>query len=621
MRCEERNTDTLKLTKTGTGKFDATSFLRGLTNKPGVYCMLDSARNPLYVGKAKNLKERVSSYFKQQEVRPRVIMITSRIATVEVTVTDTEGEALILECNLIKKLKPRYNVVLRDDKSYPYIRITTQDEFPRVSFYRGSRKAPGQFFGPYPSSQAVRETLNLMYKVFRLRQCDASVFKSRSRPCLQYQIRRCSAPCVGLITKNEYQSDLQNAMDFLSGNSRRLVERLVEKMDESAVQLHFEEAAKTRNQIEMLRVVSEQRGLRSQSENLDIIATQSSGGLSCVQVFKIRGGLNIGNRTYFPTIPEGGVRDEAVMKAFIGQHYLAQEAPRELVLNLQPEDSAGLKTMIEKTAKHKVRFSTGTRGEKRKWLELACKNAECALQAHLLTSENLHRQRIDMQKALAIRSEPRRIECFDVSHTMGEETVASCVVWNEEGPDHQSYRRFNIKNITPGDDYAAMTQALTRHYKRLSKKPEWLPCLLIIDGGKGQLKCADEVLKSLGLSGIVTLSVAKGPQRKPGLETLYISTGKGVRTVRVPLPVLHLILRIRDEAHRFAITGHRRRLIRKRGESTLESIHGLGPKRRQLLIKHFGGLRGLCRASTHEIRTVSGIGPHLANAIKTALQY
>ncbi len=604
-----------------TGQFDATSFLRGLTNKPGVYCMLDNSRNTLYVGKAKNLKKRVSSYFRQQEDRPRITMIRSRLATIEVTVTETEGDALMLECNLIKKLKPRYNVFLRDDKSYPYIRITTQNEFPRVSFYRGSRKIPGQFFGPYPSSQAVRETLNLMYKVFRLRQCDTSVFKSRSRPCLQYQIRRCSAPCVGLIAKNEYQSDLQNAMDFLSGNNRRLIEQLVEKMDESAAQLHFEEAAKIRNQIEMLRVVSEQRGLRSQSENLDIIAAQSSGGLSCVQVFKVRGGLNIGNRTYFPTIPEGGARNEVVMKAFISQHYLVQKIPRELVLNLQPEDSEGLKAMVEKTAKHKVRFSTGARGEKRKWLELACKNAECALQAHLLTRENLHKQRIDLQKALAMHSEPRRIECFDVSHTMGEETVASCVVWDEEGSNNQSYRRFNIKGITPGDDYAAMTQALTRHYQRLSKSPQRLPCLLIIDGGKGQLKCAREVLESLNLSSIRILGVAKGSGRKPGLETLYTFTDDGaIRSVPLPLPVLYLVLRIRDEAHRFAITGHRHRLMHKRKKSPLESVHGLGPKRRQVLIKHFGGLRGLCRASTHEIRTVKGIGPQLAKAIKTVLQ-
>ena len=601
--------------------FDAQDFLRNLTHKPGIYRMLDAEGGLLYVGKAKDLKKRVATYFqgrgeRKQGAKNRLMMQQAK--RVEVTVTSTEAEALLLESNLIKEHRPRYNVLLRDDKSYPYIRVTA-DEFPRFYFYRGSRKQPGRYFGPYFSVSAVRETLSLLFKLFRLRQCDDGFFRNRTRPCLQYQIKQCSAPCVGLIEADAYRDDVALATEVLEGKSEKVIKTLVGRMDDAAQRKDYEHAARCRDRIQALRQVAEQQRVSGDKGDTDVIACSMKGGGACVQVFSVRGGLNIGNRAYYPRLPHGEVGEGELLAAFIGQYYLSRRVPQELIVSHAPDDRRALQAMLEHQAGRKVTLTAAVRGLRRKWVDLALDNAVLALDAKLSSKAGMQRRLVALQAMLDLAEIPTRMECFDVSHTGGEATVASCVVFDANGPLKSEYRRFNVRGEPGGDDYAAMRQAIGRRYRRLVAGEGKLPDVLFIDGGKGQLSSALEVLQELGVSGVAVVGVAKGPERKPGMETLFLADGE--RPVRIePEPAaLHLVQQIRDEAHRFAVAGHRRQRSRRRSRSPLEDIVGLGPKRRRQLLKHFGGLHGISRASVEELGRVSGISGRLAHSIYETL--
>ena len=601
-----------------TSDFDAEDFLCNLTHKPGVYRMLDNKGDLLYVGKATDLKKRVMTYFRKQNSGTKLQLMMNQMHCVEITVTATEVEALLLENNLIKEYHPRYNVLLRDDKSYPYIRVTAAD-FPQITFYRGSRKRPGRYFGPYPSVGSVREALKLMFKLFRLRQCDDAFFKNRARPCLQYQIKRCSAPCVGLIDKDAYREDLALATEVLSGNAQKVVGVLVERMDEASRQEDYENAARCRDQIQTLRRMFEQQRVSGGQGDADIIAACTKGGSACVQVFSVRGGLNIGNRAYYPVLPYAGISEGELLTTFIGQYYLSRQVPMELILSHAPDDAQTLQEMLKHKAGHKVTLTASTRGTRRKWLDFACDNAVAALDARLLSKFSMQKRLAALQEMLGLEEAPTRMECFDISHMQGEATVASCVVFDGDGPLKSEYRRFNIKGVTEGDDYAAMRQATERRYRRLVASEGKLPDVLFIDGGKGQVSQAREVLQELGVVGVALVGVAKGPQRKPGMETLLLADGEQFITLDTDSVGLHLIQQIRDEAHRFAITGHRLQRAGRRKRSQLEEITGLGPKRRQQLLKHFGGLRGINRASVEELSKVAGISVRLAASIYETL--
>ena len=598
--------------------FDAGDFLKTLTSRPGVYRMLDASGKVLYVGKARNLKKRVASYFRQTGLSVKTQALVGQIAGIEVTVTNTEGEALLLENNLIKKLRPRYNVLLRDDKSYPYIYLSTDQEFPRLSFHRGARRGKGRYFGPYPSSSAVRESLHLLQKLFRVRQCEDSFFRNRTRPCLQYQIKRCTAPCVGYVSAEDYAGDVDNTVMFLEGRSRAVIDARVKQMERAAAELRYEQAAEIRDQIASLRRIQEKQYVSNERGDLDIVACASDRGHTCIQVFFIRRGRNLGNAAFYPGNPaESG--EEDVLSAFLSQYYLGRDIPVELLLSHRPADLELLQEVLSDQARRRIRLSTRVRGERARWLKLARSNAEQALAAWLNTRKGYAGRLRELQGALGLAEPPERMECFDISHTRGESTVASCVVFGMEGPLKSDYRRFNIENIQPGDDYAAMEQALTRRYTRLMKGEGKLPDILFIDGGKGQVSSAVSALEELQVSGVRIVGVAKGPERKPGLETLFIA-GEG-RAVHLPdnSPALHLIQQIRDEAHRFAITGHRQRRARTRRTSALEGIPGVGPKRRQQLLKQFGGLQEVARAGIDDLVNVKGINRALAQQIYDAL--
>ena len=598
--------------------FDAGDFLKTLTSRPGVYRMLDASGKVLYVGKARNLKKRVASYFRQTGLSVKTQALVGQIAGIEVTVTNTEGEALLLENNLIKKLRPRYNVLLRDDKSYPYIYLSTDQEFPRLSFHRGARRGKGRYFGPYPSSSAVRESLHLLQKLFRVRQCEDSFFRNRTRPCLQYQIKRCTAPCVGYVSAEDYAGDVDNTVMFLEGRSRAVIDARVKQMERAAAELRYEQAAEIRDQIASLRRIQEKQYVSNERGDLDIVACASDRGHTCIQVFFIRRGRNLGNAAFYPGNPaESG--EEDVLSAFLSQYYLGRDIPVELLLSHRPADLELLQEVLSDQARRRIRLSTRVRGERARWLKLARSNAEQALAAWLNTRKGYAGRLRELQGALGLAEPPERMECFDISHTRGESTVASCVVFGMEGPLKSDYRRFNIENIQPGDDYAAMEQALTRRYTRLMKGEGKLPDILFIDGGKGQVSSAVSALEELQVSGVRIVGVAKGPERKPGLETLFIA-GEG-RAVHLPdnSPALHLIQQIRDEAHRFAITGHRQRRARTRRTSALEGIPGVGPKRRQQLLKQFGGLQEVARAGIDDLVSVKGINRALAQQIYDAL--
>lgn len=602
--------------------FNYTEFLPTLPHKPGVYRMLDQQGQILYVGKARDLKKRVSSYFQKTSATPKTHSMVSQIHSMEVTVTHSEGEALLLENNLIKEFKPRYNILLRDDKSYPYIYLSNEDEFPRLSFHRGARKGKGTYFGPYPSAGAVRETLNLLQKVFTVRQCEDSFFRNRSRPCLQYQIKRCTAPCVGFISQELYAEDIRHAEMFLAGKSSTVIDELVEKMESASSQLQFERAAKYRDQIASLRRIQEKQYVSGTGGDIDVIACVSKNGVGSVQVFFIRGGLNLGNKTYFPKQTAEATPAE-ILDAFIAQFYLSTRGsriiPTEIITNGEIADCEVLTKILSEQSGRKVSISWRVRGERSRWVQLAESNAQAALAAQLSSKANILKRFELLQDALALDNLPQRMECFDISHTFGEAPVASCVVMDTNGPVKSDYRKFNIEGITPGDDYAAMRQAIIRRYTRLKKGESKIPDILFIDGGKGQVSEAEKALEELQISGVTIIGVAKGTERRPGLETLLVSGETHPVHLAQNSPALHLIQQIRDEAHRFAISAHRLRRSKARKSSVLEEIPGLGPKRRQLILKQFGGLQQVVRAGVEDLAKLPGISLQLAQKIYDTL--
>lgn len=593
--------------------FDAATFLNNLTSRPGVYRMLDAEGKVLYVGKARNLKKRISSYFRRSGLTPKTRVLTSQIYDIEIIVTHTENEALILENNLIKTLQPRYNVLLRDDKSYPYI-FLSEDNFPRLGFHRGAKKISGHYFGPYPGIGAVRETLKLLQEIFPIRQCEDSFYRNRSRPCLQYQIKRCTAPCVGLIDKESYYQDVQHAVMFLEGRNQQVIDELVVRMEESSQQLAFERAAYHRNQIINLRRIQERQYVSGEEVDIDVLGAVVKGGMACIEVFFIRGGRNLGNKTFLPKF-QGSITPRELLSAFIPQYYLNRDIPPILVLSHQPDDTGLLAEVLSQQAGRGIVLLKAVRGPKARWIKMALTNAEINLSQHLARRTSITERFKSLQQLLRLATLPQRIECFDISHTRGEAIVASCVVFNQEGPRNADYRHFNIGGVTPGDDYAALHQALTRRYRGLRKREEMLPDLLVIDGGKGQLSQAAAVLEEMGITEIAVLGIAKGPARKAGKETLFLR-GCGTPIIVAPdSPALHLLQHIRNEAHRFAIAGHRKRRIKKRNTSPLEEIAGLGPKRRQKLLIQLGGLREVSRAGVEDLTRVEGISRELAQRI------
>jgi excinuclease ABC subunit C len=591
--------------------FDGKRFVQDLSNAPGVYRMYGAEDLLLYVGKANNLKKRVANYFREDIESRRIALMVKQIKRMEVTVTRTESEALILENQLIKSLKPRYNILLRDDKSYPYI-IISDETWPRISFHRGSRTQTGRYFGPYPSVVSVRDTLDLMQKIFRLRTCENAVFRNRSRPCLQHQIGRCSAPCVGFISPREYDASIKQSVLFLQGRSSELVDELTSKMDSSSQRLEFEQAAHLRDTIASIRKVQAKQYVEGDQVDMDVLAAVIEMGTACVMSLSFRNGLSYGTHAYFPKC-NGAETVEEVLSAFVRQFYLERTPPKEIILSHSIEDQALLQSVLTDLGKRKVEIKSQVRGERARFLEMAMHNAILSLATERHGKQNQAQRLLALQKLLGMAQAPQRIECFDISHTMGEATVASNVVFNEEGSVPSQYRRFNISDITPGDDYAAMHQALTRRFKRALENGI-MPDLLLIDGGEGQLTQARDVLTNLSISSVVLVGVAKGVERKAGEETLILPDGSQIKPGADSL-ALQLIQQVRDEAHRFAITGHRGRRQKTRDTSTLEQINGIGAKRRSNLLKHFGGLAGLKGAGVEEIARVDGINLALAERI------
>lgn len=594
--------------------FDSKAFLKTLTQRPGIYKMLNEHGEIIYIGKAKNLKNRVSSYFKSQTASPKQQAMVANVAAIEVTVTHTEGEALLLENQLIKRHKPRYNVSLRDDKSYPYVFVSSLHPFPQLSFHRGAKKRPGKYFGPYPSASAVKETLKLLQKIFPVRQCEDTYYNSRSRPCLQHQIERCTAPCVGLVSKEDYQVDVDNTILFLEGQGGLIVDRLVGKMEAASAALHFEEAAAYRDQIFRLRAVLEKHFVQGEKGDVDIIACALNGNIASVQVFFIRNGQNLGNRQFFPKIGED-YTVPAILQAFIGQYYLDKSVPQEMIVSHPLPETELLAEVLSQQAKHTVAISSNVRGERLKWLQIAVTNAESCLRAKLADKQNLFARFVSLQQELGCTDIPKRLECFDISHTQGDQTVASCVVFDREGAVKSDYRRFNIENITGGDDYAAIHQAVLRRFKRLKNGEHPTPDILLIDGGKGQIAAAKKALAELEINNVMIVGVSKGVDRKAGMEKIILPDQEHPLNVTPGASALLLIQQIRDEAHRFAITGHRQRRGKAKNQSVLESIAGLGQKRRQILLKQFGGLQGVSSAGVDALAGIDGISRQLAQRI------
>ena len=596
--------------------FDSAAFLKNLTSQPGVYRMYNSQEEVIYVGKAKNLKKRVSSYFRSNLDNAKTRSLVSQIANMDVTVVNSETEAFLLENNFIKKYKPRYNVVMRDDKSYPFI-FLSDHEHPRLSFHRGPQKKKGEYFGPYPSAWSVRESLRSMQRIFPVRQCEDSYYRARSRPCLQYQMQRCSAPCVeGYVSDEEYNEQVNFARLFLKGKNQQVIGGLVEKMEKASEALNFEAAARYRDQINALRKVQERQWVAGTQDEMDVFGFAFKGNMACIQVMFIREGQLLGSKAYFPKVPNTADEQE-VFESFFLQFYLAgnKVIPKQIVLGNTLTDEDAIADVLASEAGHKVQFFKGAREEKRKYLQLAQSNAQTALDAQYSQQKSVFARYLDLEAALEVDTPIQRMECFDISHTSGQQTVASCVVFNREGPHKSDYRRYNIEGITPGDDYAAMAQALKRRYKSV-KEVQKIPDLLLIDGGKGQLAQAEAFFEDWPHDKKpMLLGVAKGTTRKPGLETLILAGSHQVLPMDSHSPGLHLIQHIRDESHRFAITGHRNRRQKVKTTSSLESIPGIGAKRRQTLLKFMGGLQGLKKASKDEISNVPGISPELAETI------
>ncbi|MBG0846857.1 excinuclease ABC subunit UvrC [Pseudomonas chengduensis] len=600
--------------------FDPSAFLATCSGRPGVYRMFDSEARLLYVGKAKNLKKRLSSYFRKTGQAPKTAALVARIAQIETTITANETEALLLEQTLIKEWRPPYNILLRDDKSYPYVFLSDGD-FPRLGIHRGAKKAKGRYFGPYPSALAIRESLSLLQKTFLVRQCEDSYYKNRTRPCLQYQIKRCKGPCVGLVSPEEYAEDVRHSVMFLDGRSNALSEELSASMEKASMALEFERAAELRDQISMLRRVQDQQSMEGGTGDVDVVAVMLTPGGACVHLISVRGGRVLGSKNFFPQVAieeEGG----DVLMAFLAQYYLGnaeRDLPSELIVNVQHEDFATLIEAIESLRGRSLSISLRVRGTRARWQQLAVTNAEQALAARLANRQHLAERFEALATVLEMDEPPQRMECFDISHSSGEATVASCVVFGPEGPLKSDYRRFNIEGVTAGDDYAAMHQALTRRFSKIKDGEGKLPDVLLVDGGKGQLAMAREVLQELAVPDLILLGVAKGTTRKPGLEVLYLNDSEHEFTLPGNSPALHLIQQIRDESHRFAITGHRARRGKTRRTSTLEEVAGIGPKRRRELLNHFGGLQELSRASAEEIAKAPGISKKLAELIYDTL--
>ncbi len=600
--------------------FDSSAFLRSCTQHPGVYRMFSAEQQLLYIGKAKNLKNRLSSYFKTTVNAPKTAALVAKIASIELSITANETEALLLEQTLIKQWRPPYNILLRDDKSYPYV-LLSDSEFARLGIHRGSKKAKGRYFGPYPSAGAVKESLSMLQKVFKVRQCEDSFYSNRSRPCLQHQIKRCKAPCVGLVDQAEYAEDVRLSIMFLEGRSSALTDELTQSMEHAAQALEFEKAAAVRDQIALLRRVQDQQSMEGGHGNVDIIAAYASPGGACVHVMSVRDGRVLGSNNFFPQV---AIEEESadVLSAFTAQYYLGhkdRDFPSELIVSSDNSDWPAIAEAIAQEHGKHMRIGYRVRGTRARWQQLAMTNAEQALQARLANRTQMTARFKALATALDLAEPPQHLECFDISHSSGEATVASCVVFGPEGPRKSDYRTYNIEGVTAGDDYAAMRQVLYRRLSSALENQGKLPDVLLVDGGKGQLNMAREVFSELNITQILLLGVAKGVTRKAGFETLYINDTATELNLPDHSPALHLIQQIRDEAHRFAITGHRARRGKTRRTSVLEGIAGVGPKRRRELLKYFGGLQELTRASAEEIAKTPGISKTLADVIYSAL--
>ena len=597
-------------------EFDPKPILDSLPLLPGVYRYYDGKGEVLYVGKANQLKKRVASYFQKTNVSPRIRLMVSHITRIETTVTRSEAEALLLENNLIKSLRPRYNILFRDDKSYPYI-VLTGDGFPRLTYYRGTPNRQHQYFGPYPNSYAAKESIQLLQRIFRIRTCENSVFNNRTRPCLLHQIHRCTAPCVKLVSEQDYQADIRNAVLLLQGRHQEVEQTLCAAMEQAAEGLHYEQAAILRDQLRALHTVQQKQFVESTggATDADIIALAQQNGLVCVNMAMVRGGRHLGDKSFFPDHAEDLSANE-IMQAFIAQHYLSRSVPPLLVLDAECDDET-LAQLLSEQAGHAVKISPAASGERKQWLEMAQRNVLLALQQRI-AQQGGQKLRLDKLREFLDMPDLQRIECFDISHTMGEAAQASCVVYENLDMRSSQYRRYNITGITPGDDYAAMRQALTRRYQKLAedgpREERARPDLILIDGGLGQLHIAMEVMHELGLNELALVGVAKGEERKAGLEQLIFPDGMA-KQLRSDDPALHLIQQIRDEAHRFAITGHRAKRGKARTASSLEEISGVGDKRRRSLLTHFGGLREVAQASVEQLCQVEGISKSLAEAI------
>jgi excinuclease ABC subunit C len=594
--------------------FDPKEYIASLPRRPGVYRMSGAGGELLYVGKARSLKDRVGSYFAASNVNPKVQALVQQIEAIEVTVTSSETEALLLEYNLIKAHKPRFNVVLRDDKSFPYIHLDTGHEFPRLLFYRGPRTGPGRYFGPFPSAGAVRDTLNELQKLFRIRNCRDSFFANRSRPCLQHQIGRCSAPCVGLITREAYAQDIEAAVKVLEGRNEELSAELEARMEAAAQRLEFERAAQLRDQLAAVKRIQTQQVVTAGGErDADVFAIVGEEGEYAVSVMLVRGGRNLGTTSYFPRAPFA--RSGEALASFIMQYYAAADPPPEVLIGSELEERAALAEALASRAGHAVEVRRPVRGLTLRWVELTRENAAQAQRMRFAQRAGMEEMLADLTRELALPEPPARIECFDVSHTGGEGTVASCVVFGPEGPLKKEYRRFNVSGVTPGDDYAALRQALERRYRHVRDGEVAAPDLLLIDGGAGQVNEVHAALRELGFSDLTLVGIAKGPERRPGQERLFVHGVAGALSPEAHAPAARLIRRIRDEAHRFAISGHRRRRARRYTESVLEAVPGLGPAKRRALLKHFGGLQGVMRAGVADLTQVAGIGATLARSL------
>ena len=593
--------------------FDPKPILKNLPNLPGVYRMINVTDEVIYVGKAKDLKKRVSSYFNKNLVYPRTRMMVSNIAKIETTVTHNEAEALLLENNLIKGLMPRYNVLFRDDKSYPYIALTG-DQFPRLAFHRGAQRKGSQYFGPFPNSVAVRESIQLLQKVFKLRTCENTVFANRSRPCLQYQIQRCTAPCVDYISAENYANDVNMAALFLNGKTNEVMNALGDKMNTAAANQEYEMATVFRDRMQALRQVQAKQFVSDFSvSDADVIAVASLQNQHCINLVMIRGGRHLGDKSFFPKNSQDAELAETV-EAFLTQYYTAQNTPPLIVCDVDI-DSKTFETAFSEQSGRKIKIITNTIGDKKVWLKMAQTNAELALGQRAATSANQAAKLIALREALNLPESTERIECFDISHTMGEATVGSCVVFDRGDMQNSEYRRYNITGITPGDDYAAMRDVLTRRYKKVAAGEGVRPDLVFIDGGKGQLGVAIEVMQEVGLADILLVGIAKGEERRPGLETMIFSDTGEMLNLEKDNRGLHLLQQIRDEAHRFAITGHRAKRAKSRITSSLEDIEGVGAKRRKALLTRFGGLDGVKNASMDELAQVEGVSKSLAEKI------